>query len=123
MYKLYLDDIRPCPEGFIKVRNYEEFVCFLKVYGMPDFISFDHDLADEHYPWNDPSYKTGSLNYDSYKAKTGWHCAKYIVDNDLGLPFLGWQVHSQNDIGASNIMELLSTYQYSLENDATGFRD
>ena len=43
----YLDDLRPTPEGFERVYSYEEFVAYLQRYGLPDFISFDHDLGEE----------------------------------------------------------------------------
>ena len=44
--KLYLDDLRTTPEGFERVYSYEEFVAYLQHYGLPDFISFDHDLGE-----------------------------------------------------------------------------
>lgn len=42
---LYLDDLRPTPEGFERVYDYEEFTEYISQNGMPDFISFDHDLG------------------------------------------------------------------------------
>lgn len=44
---LYLDDLRPTPEGFERVYSYTDFVAYLKCKGLPDFISFDHDLGEE----------------------------------------------------------------------------
>ena len=43
---LYLDDLRTTPEGFERVYSYEEFVAYLQRHGLPDFISFDHDLGE-----------------------------------------------------------------------------
>ena len=110
-YNLYLDDLRELPfkEGNWRVaRSYEEFVDVISTWGLPDKISFDHDLADAHYPWNDPSYATGTLNYASYKEKTGYDCAKWLVDfcveGDYKLPSI--LIHTQNPIGYKNI----STY-------------
>ena len=62
-YNLFLDDVRnpkDCcqymPDAkfyfnseFVIVRNYDEFVNFIRKNGLPNIISFDHDLADEHY--------------------------------------------------------------------------
>ena len=31
------------------VINYDEFVEWIKTNGIPEIVSFDHDLADEHY--------------------------------------------------------------------------
>jgi len=46
--KVYLDDIRPCPEGWVLARSYEEAVELLKT-GLVTEISLDHDLG-EYYP-------------------------------------------------------------------------
>ena len=46
MKKLYLDDLRVTPEGFDRVYNYADFVEYITQNGLPDFISFDHDLGE-----------------------------------------------------------------------------
>lgn len=58
--ELFLDDIRtpnavyssPYDGGWTIVRGYEEFVNAIQKYGVPDIISFDHDLEIEHYGGN-----------------------------------------------------------------------
>ena len=48
MKKLYLDDIRiPQTEGWDIVRNYEDFVAWIRLNGVPDEVSFDHDLGED----------------------------------------------------------------------------
>ena len=99
MYKLFLDDIRmPVSEGWHIVRNYNEFVDTINKYGLPVFISFDHDLSTEHYS-NMPSVE-----------KTGYDCAKFLVeycmDNKKELP--DFYVHSMNPVGSANIKTLLN---------------
>ena len=52
MTRIYLDDERtPIYGGWIVVRNYDEFVKKINELGLNniDVISFDHDLAPEHY--------------------------------------------------------------------------
>lgn len=92
MVNLYLDDVRACPENFILVTSYEEFVNFIKDDRWPNFISFDHDLGI---------------------GKTGFDCAKFLVDycldNHLDLP--KFVVHSQNPVGKLNIESLLKNFQ------------
>jgi hypothetical protein len=52
MKRLFLDDLRTVEmiydksevDGFDVVRNYNEFVSYIKSNGLPDFISFDNDL-------------------------------------------------------------------------------
>ena len=43
---LYLDDLRSTPENFERVYDYDEFVNFINKNGVPEFISFDHDLGE-----------------------------------------------------------------------------
>lgn len=88
---LYLDDLRPTPEGFERVYNYEEFIAFILQNGLPNFISFDHDLGE---------------------GKSGFDCAKWLVefcmDNNYKLP--KYSIHSQNPVGKENIDGLFSNF-------------
>lgn len=128
MYFLYLDDIRnprmtyPLmrDEDWVVAKNYDEFVKLIKEKGLPKVVSFDHDLAQEHYPWGNPQlyHPAGPLPYDKYKEKTGLDCAKWLVnycmDEDLPLP--EWHVHSANPAGAENIRSYLQSYENSRQN-------
>lgn len=114
---LFLDDIRYPIEAyhytkqdvFLKkdwhiVRNYEQFVNRILEKGLPEMISFDHDLADVHY-----------LKPDSpeFIEKTGYDCAKWLVeycmDNYLDLPKS--YCHSMNPVGKKNIESLLKNFK------------
>ena len=45
MVKLFLDDIRKPPDvDWFIVRNYNQFIDWIDKNGLPDIISFDHDL-------------------------------------------------------------------------------
>ena len=126
---LWLDDIRNpfideekrVPIGNDKwninwVLNYEQFVQWIEIYGLPDAISFDHDLADEHYTpeyfWDDyeESKKFQEWRGKTYQEKTGMDCAKWLVDfcmdNKVELP--KFYVHSANPVGADRIREVFS---------------
>lgn len=125
MKNLFLDDIRTPKDVFrythnsdyLKfewniVRNYDDFVEYIIKNGLPDLISFDHDLADEHY---DEAMYNGDLYnnlYDKFKEKTGYDCAKWLIeycmDNDIDVPKI--YVHSMNPIGAENIRKLFINY-------------
>jgi hypothetical protein len=118
MKKLYLDDLRIPKDsiGFVPdimnqfywandwviVRNFWEFCNYINKFGLPDFISFDHDLSDEHY--------VGDVNYQDYKEKTGYEAAKWLVDwcvdNNKSLP--DFVVHSANPVGKLNIESYLN---------------
>lgn len=109
MRKLFLDDTRNAPDfTWDVVRSYSQFVAYIKLYGVPDVISFDHDLGIEHYD----EYAVGEslrlttgeepvINYDKFTEKTGYDCAKWLVEN--GLRPSEYRVHSMNPVGAQNI--------------------
>lgn len=133
--KLFLDDIRkptdvkvayhngayeefPSLFSWEIVRSYEEFVGFIKKNGLPTVISFDHDLSWEHYPKEGPivegDWRTGKIKlpYDSYKEKTGYHAAQWLVEYCLerGLDLPESYVHSFNPVGRQNIIDYLNQF-------------
>jgi len=113
MKKLFLDDLRIPKDAiglipdrmnqfywsddWIIVRNFWEFCNYIQKFGLPDYISFDHDLADEHY-----------IDADSTE-KTGYECAKWLVDFcfDNGKSLPDYMVHSANPTGKQNIISYL----------------
>ena len=118
MYSLLLDDIRtvqqvstyaPLQHAHWRVaKNFEEFAATILEFGLPDFVSFDHDLAEEHYNEGSKT-RFSSFNYENCKIPTGFHCAKWLSDlcKDRNLEFPDWQVHSMNAAGKINIEEFL----------------
>jgi len=95
--KLYLDDIRnPKSDGWVVVRNYEEFVQYIDQNGLPDEISFDHDLGED--------------------VKTGYDCAKWLCEYCWmnGIPIPPYNVHSANPVGRDNIIGTLKSYEKKL---------
>jgi hypothetical protein len=119
---LYLDDQRtpiktiPGYHPWVVVRNFAEFTDYILRNGIPDLISFDHDLADEHIDdyfkqkletgWQQPAYET-------YKEKTGLDCAGWLVDHiqKNNLILNRCSVHSHNPVGAANIQSLLNGFK------------
>ena len=98
--KIFLDDIRSPTdclsymhtrigklnpiynEDWYIARNYDQFKEFIECYSLViTHISFDHDLADEHY---DPimMVEDGDYDalYDTFKEKTGLDCAKFVKE-------------------------------------------
>jgi hypothetical protein len=122
---LYLDDQRtptntlPGYEPWFVVRNYDQFVEWITLNGMPDFVSFDHDLAEEHI---DDYFKQKLAlgyqhpSYNEYTEKTGLDCARWLVDycQKRNIPLCGCSVHSHNPVGASNIHSLLNGFKKHL---------
>ena len=119
--KLFLDDIRvpydvfkttinpifENNEDWVVVRDYHQFVNYITKFGLPDFISFDHDLSYDHYLEENQS----DIEYVKLNEKTGYDAAKwlinYCVENELHLP--KFYVHSANPVGKQNIISDLET--------------
>ena len=95
-------DIYNQPDWVI-VRSYDEFVNHITENGIPDLISFDHDLGIEHIQYY----------FNNVVEKTGKDCAKwlvdYCIDNQLELP--KYYVHSANPIGRQNIINYLENFK------------
>ena len=127
-YKLFLDDARQVkdvkwlemPLGpWIVVKNYKEFGEYITKNGLPVFVSFDHDLADEHYRhsmYNPDKHYTNYYTNGTFKEKTGYDCARWLIaycqNHELDFPL--YQVHSMNPIGKENIISLIEAYKRSL---------
>ena len=109
--KLFLDDIRTIDMVYDKsmevefdiVRNYDDFIGYIKKEGLPDFISFDNDLGLD---------ETGELAPDGYAA------AKWLVyESGLDLTNLNFNVHSANPVAAEQIRGLLNNYLNNIKKD------
>ena len=135
MVRIYLDDVRtPLPTSidgvpeWTVVRNYYEFVEKVKEVVLENIImiSLDHDLGDtamkEYFENVSPNY---SLNYDNIHEKTGYDCAKWLVDHyydnyvtqesrsekkQSGIVFPKVFTHSANPIGSANIMGYINNF-------------
>ena len=112
-YKLFLDDVRrpedvkwielpPGPWGI--VRNYADFVLAVENRGMPDHISFDHDLADEHYK------NQGGVKFTE---KTGYDCVKWLCEYCalFGYRLPKYTVHSLNPVGRDRIIRFMESFR------------
>jgi hypothetical protein len=113
-YNLFIDDIcHPCNAfpstkdtkylqlKWIVVRSFKESVEVIEKSELPSLVSFDHDLAFEHY---DTLGETDSL--DEYylsddREMTGYECAKWLCDYcyDNKIKFPQYLVHSFNQVG------------------------
>lgn len=98
-YSIFLDDERiPTDVTWLKLpdtlwyvaRTYQAFIDGIQLRGMPEYITFDHDLQDFN--------EDGSEN-------TGYTCLKwlveYCIDHDMMLPVCFF--HSMNPIGVKNM--------------------
>jgi len=121
-YNLFLDDVRipthvhwaevPKDQHYSVVRNYNEFVDLISLRGLPKFVCYDHDLSTEHYQ----DIGKACMNYNNYKERTGYDCAKWLVAYCLkkNIKHPPYVVHSLNPIGKKNIESYIESYNKSL---------
>lgn len=106
-------EVNPSYYEITWVKNYDDFVKYIKFNGMPDVICFDHDLGE------DVARERVSSGMSKRQARikkretiSGYECAKWLVDlcidKDIDLPM--WRIQSANPVGAKNINSLLVNY-------------
>ena len=99
--KMFLDDMRePQNDYDVIARSFEEAVEFVQKYGIPTFISFDHDLG---------------VDENENLLPTGYDFAKWLVDMDMDNIYkfpenFTFHVHSANPVGKANIEGYLNNY-------------
>lgn len=128
---IYLDDVRtPVDPQWEVVRSYDEFIKKVEEVGLEniELISLDHDLGDsamrEYFTNVSPNY---SLDYSNIAEKTGYDCAKWLVNHfydrnekwsqeprqlkrEGAMPFPLVCTHSANPIGSANIMGYINNF-------------
>lgn len=142
-YHLFLDDERNLRDvswvelpsiinhNWVIVRNYDEFCKTILSFGLPQFVAFDHDLADEHYKvmtqevlhyqkhtaFVDDEHGGLNLTFDYGSEKTGFDCAKWLVDFcvERSLVFPEYTVHSLNPVGRERIKGYIENAKKHLE--------
>ncbi|MDQ0190619.1 cyclic-phosphate processing receiver domain-containing protein [Alicyclobacillus cycloheptanicus] len=84
--KLFLDDMRTCPDGYVLARNYDECILMLTACEV-EVLSLDHDLG---------------------AARTGYDVAKWIVEKNRWPKQICF--HTSNPVGRRNMQQLLQRY-------------
>lgn len=134
-YNLFLDDIRDpilclnyktqfMPENrrvysmepWIVVRTHNEFVNYIKdqyeLGRFPGLISFDHDLAWEHYSRVDDMeielYTSEQLGIEETGNDSAKWLVEFCIEKEIELP--DYYVHSANPMGRERINRSLQDY-------------
>jgi len=114
---MYMKEKQYQDRDWVIVKNYDEFVRLLNMTKPENIerISFDHDLAPEHY-----APKEHWINYDAWEAtqdfefKTGLDCCDYFIEymkknNIKTLP--KYSCHSKNIGRRIRILHQLTHYR------------
>lgn len=112
MIKLYVDDLRDCPEGYTLAKTVEEALYYLRNYKV-DVLSLDHDLGEDE--------QHNLLPNGNHLVRT--ICEEGLVVNKI-------YIHTHNPVGRENMFESLKAaqrrgfikdtieiYNYSITND------
>jgi hypothetical protein len=109
--QLYLDDLRmPHQSGYVDsewtiVRNLEDFKKHVLTYGVPNIVSFDHDLGE---------------NAQGNELPSGYDAVKWLSNFDQKFSRTpgNWEirVHSANPVGRENILGYYNSYKKFLFN-------
>jgi hypothetical protein len=94
---LYLDDLRSPPDDgreYIVARTPEEAMAYIRVRGVPEFMSLDHDLG--------PDLDTMQFLRALYREFPSPQA------------FPEYHVHSANPVGRANIISFLESWRRSL---------
>lgn len=105
VFKMTINPIFENNEDWVIVRDYYQFINYIKKYGLPEFISFDHDLSYEHYLEENQS----DIEYETLIEKTGYDASKWLVEYCMenGIEIPNYYVHSANPVGRVNIESYL----------------
>ena len=94
--RLYLDDVRPCPPGYVLAQTAPDAIGLLKT-GQVTVISFDHDLGPT-------------------EAGTGYDVACWIetqAHTSPGFQVPSYQIHSANPVGRNNIHNAMVSARFA----------
>ena len=124
MSYLILDDVRDAEACFavtghqrylqndwVIVKTYKEFIKYIHDNDMPKVISFDHDLASEHYA-EGAHYGFKDFNYNNVTEKTGYHAIQWLTETCLlnNIPLPECYCHSMNPYGKKMIEASIKSY-------------
>jgi hypothetical protein len=98
-WSLFLDDLRDPsyvpPRGNYKIaRSTAEAILLVEKFGIPEFISFDHDLG---------------------KTDRAMDFLKILYSKFPDGPVPDFQIHSSNPVGRENIFSYMDSWKRSLE--------
>lgn len=126
-YALFLDDRRQVYDvkwvqlsgdlNWLVAKSYGEFVSYIMDLGLPEFVSFDHDLAEIHYKVSiQENYEPGPV-YDYGPEKTGMDAVKWLVDycmvHKKKLP--KYAVHSLNGVASQRMEDYIKKAKEQLD--------
>jgi len=103
---MWLDDIRPAPEGWTWVKDYDSAISLLKM-GRVQTASLDHDLSDIQMRW-DTGTGYSEAPVQRLEERTGYHVVLWMAQNQTWPDTL--RVHSGNPVGKRAMLQLIERH-------------
>lgn len=93
--KIWVDDVRPAPEGYVWCKSVNDFVLFARCngYGSIEELSLDHDAGDYFNDGGDFIEILKDLEY-----------IEYFSDYRVKFPI---HIHSMNSVGVANMRAII----------------
>ncbi len=91
--KIWLDDVRPCPLGYVLAKSVNEAIRLIERYEKIEkieLIDCDHDLGDYAFDGGD-----------------GIKLLDYLVENEKFYPI---KLHTMNPVGRDNMQRIIDRY-------------
>lgn len=96
--KLWIDDVRPAPEGYIWVKTVNDAIRYIRIYG--DYIDFDNNLVD--------CIELIDIDHDAGDyARYGGDYIKlldWLEETGRSYPI---RIHSKNPVGIANMRAII----------------
>ena len=101
--KLWIDDVRPAPEGYIWLKTVNDAIRYIEIYG--DYLDFDNNLVD--------MIEIIDIDHDagSY-AQYGGDYIKlldWLEETGRNYPI---HIHSQNVVGVENMRRIIQRNEW-----------
>lgn len=109
--KLWVDDVRPCPDGWVWAKTFTDAVEILESDVELTDASLDHDLGFElvdEGTWDFTKFEGIAKPYDGL-APTGYDLTKWMVERAVW-PSQSLTVHSMNPVGVRNMCVLIEKH-------------
>lgn len=109
--KLWIDDVRPAPEGWEWATNYADAIEAFEANQITD-ASFDHDLGFYHggetVTWDHTTWPFKGADY-RHSDPTGYDLIRWVAECGRW-PTKSCAVHSMNPVGFANIAATIERY-------------
>lgn len=121
--KQKLVDFSGIPEGSWNiVRNYNQFIRYIKTKGVPHHISFDNDLCQDHMLLYVEAAKSGNFEWFETQPRMGIHALEWLLNyckkNNVDRPTI--YINTANFFARAKMEEMLGRESLPDEKSAGG---